>query len=83
MSAFDRITQTTKALNVVTAHLYRVQRSATTAAHPEIDQLAAEVRDAIEAAARELDKLLSAFVEPIWAELPEGVREQCRAALSK
>lgn len=81
MSEFTRITGLLNALRAVTDHLSGVENSATGAAHPGLDQLAAEVRDAIKAVADQTAALLSELTGPIWGELPPGLREQCCGAL--
>ena len=61
------------------AHLALVRAAA--ARHPECDQLAAEMSDALEGAATQMESLLSELTGEIWGELPSYVQDACRVAL--
>lgn len=82
MSTRIRIEKTLEALDAVTKHLANVRTVAAWPGTSSLDQLAAEVRDALGAVDDELRKLLDAFVQPILGELPEEIRELCYLALT-
>ena len=80
MPAVHRFTKILEALDAVIKHLDRVQDSAALA---EFADLTIEVNAALEAAADELEQMLAALVNPVWAELPGTLRTICERALSK
>lgn len=82
-TAAERISQTSMALRVVSAHLSRVQLSPMSARCPDLDQLVVDMRDALEEAATEMESLLSELTAPMWDELPPTIRRICEDALPK
>jgi len=80
-SALERIERTGVALAAVVKCLAKTHAAATAYAHPDCDQLAAEMRDALEGAATQMESTLSELTGEIWGELPPYVQEACRVAM--
>lgn len=69
------LTVTLSALQVVAAHLHDVERSLVeTPSQATADQVAAEIRDAIDRAAIDCGKILENMAGPIFGELPGWIQ---------
>jgi len=79
--ALERILLANRALTHVVVHLESVHGSAAAASQPDLDQLAAEIRDALEKAATQMESVLSELTGEIWGELPRHVQDACLVAM--
>ncbi len=77
---YQRFVRQQGALAVVMAHLHVVKTCIATSPEPTADQVGASVRNAMAAAASQVEDTLQQLACPVFEELPAEIQATCEAA---